>query len=478
MQNIRTLFSPRDMTQGAPWKRILEFSIPMLLGNFAQQLYNTVDSIVVGQYVGSNALAAVGRAGPMLNFLLALLVGIAAGAGILVSQYFGAKDRERLSLAIGNCLTLTAIVSLVVSLLGIFLARPLMRLLNTPEEIMDWSVQYIQILFMGITGSIYYNILAGVLRGMGDSLSALGFLLLATILNIVLDLWFVISFQWGVGGVALATVLSQSISAVLCFMKLRRMKDTFLISRNTLKLQKDMVLDMTRLGLPTGITQAIFSVAMILVQPLQNSYGADYLAMSTIIIRVDGFAMLPSFSFAQAMTTYIGQNVGGCKEDRLHLGARQGIVIAVCVVAALTAAILIFGREIMGLFLDDAAPNREYIITNGMKMMRILSLGYLGMAFLQALSGIMRGAGDTWTPMVISVLISVVLRVPLSYLLINLTRSAEHPNGAEEALFIVLTIVWCTGALINWFAYRRGKWRLRAQERMNMMCQQSSDMNG
>ena len=215
---LKELFSAKDMTVGSPAKRILEFSIPMLLGNIAQQLYNTADSIIVGKFVGDNALAAVGSASPILNLLLALFVGISTGAGIVVSQSFGARDRDGLTKAIGNCIALSFLATIVIMIVGPLISMPLLTLLGTPESIIDWCANYLNIYFLGIVGFFFYNMLSGVLRGLGDSISALGFLLIAAFLNVILDLLFV--QRMGVAGVALATVISQGISAVFCFIKL------------------------------------------------------------------------------------------------------------------------------------------------------------------------------------------------------------------------------------------------------------------
>ena len=227
METVKKLFAPVDMTVGTPWKKIVLFTIPMLLGNIAQQLYNTVDSIVVGNYVGDNALAAVGSAGPILNLLIVLFIGISVGASIMVSQYFGGKKREELSKTIGNCILLTTIATLVVMVLGVFVTRPLLQLLNTPDSIIDWCTSYLKILFLGSGGLAFYNILSGILRGLGDSVSALVYLLVATVLNIILDLVFVVSFDMGVNGVALATAIAQGVSAALCALKLAKMKSIF-----------------------------------------------------------------------------------------------------------------------------------------------------------------------------------------------------------------------------------------------------------
>ena len=225
MHFLQRFFGPVDMTEGEPWKKIVLFTIPMLLGNIAQQLYNTVDSIVVGKYVGDNALAAVGSAGPILNLLLVLYVGISIGAGIMVSQYFGSRNREGLSYTIGNSILLMLFATLFVAVVGTLITRPLLELLRTPDSIIDWCASYLYILFIGGAGLAYYNILSGVLRGLGDSVSALIYLVVACVLNIGLDLLFVVKFGMGVSGVALATSIAQAVSAILCAFKLYRMKE-------------------------------------------------------------------------------------------------------------------------------------------------------------------------------------------------------------------------------------------------------------
>lgn len=308
---------------GKAVEKIVAFTIPMLIGNIAQQLYNTVDSIVIGKYVGDNALAAVGSASPILNLLLVLFVGISVGAGVMVSQYFGAKQRKELSMTIGNCVTLTAISSIIIMILGAVLSRPLLEMLKTPDSIIDWCTSYLVILMVGCAGSAYYNILCGILRGLGDSISALIYLLVATVINIVLDIVFVSQFHMGVAGVAYATVIAQAISAVLCMWRLMRMTDIFDFRPKYLKMKKQYSMEIIRLGLPSGITQAIFSMAMVIVQSLTNSFGEMVIAANVIIMRVDGFAMMPNFSFGTAMTTYAGQNVGARRMVR-RAGRKTG----------------------------------------------------------------------------------------------------------------------------------------------------------
>ena len=457
MERFKKLFAAVDMTEGSPWEKILLFTFPMLLGNIAQQLYNTVDSVVVGKYIGDNALAAVGSAGPIFNLLLVLFIGISTGATIMVSQYFGARKREELSKTIGNCIVLTAIASVFIMIVATLASRPLLILLDTPESILDWCTSYLQILFIGIAGLAYYNILCGVLRGLGDSVSALLYLVVASLLNIVLDILFVAKLNMGVAGVALATVIAQAVSAVLCVRKLMKMKDLFDFKLKYFKLDKEIAWNVIRLGLPSGITQAIMSMAMILVQALTNSFGEQFIAANVIIMRVDGFAMLPNFSFGTAMTTYAGQNVGAGQYDRVSKGAKQGTVMAIGTSVMITGAILLFGKYLMGIFTDTTS-----LVELSMNMMRILAAGYIAVAVTQSLSGVMRGAGDTMTPMWISIVQTIIIRVPLAYGLVYLTKSDAYPNGRLECLFISLLVSWVLGAILTAIFYRRGKWRKNA----------------
>ena len=454
---FKKLFAPTDMTVGTPWKSILIFTLPMLLGNIAQQLYNTVDSIVVGHYIGDNALAAVGSAGPVLNLLLVLFIGISAGAGIMVSQYFGAQNRDALSRTIGTCITVTAIACVILAVIALPLIRPLLILLDTPESIIDWCADYLIITVVGGIGVAYYNILSGILRGMGDSVSALVYLLIATVINIILDVFFVGVVQMGVGGVALATVLAQVVSSILCLRRLMRMREHFDFKLRYLIPGRDYVRTVIRLGLPSGLTQAIFSSAMIIVQSLTNQFGEQFIAANVVTMRVDGFAMMPNFSFGTAMTTFTGQNVGAGKYDRAVTGARQGTLMAVLCSTVITGIILLFGRPLMGVFTDTAE-----LIDLSYRLMTLLAVGYIAVAVTQSLSGVMRGAGDTMTPMWISLITTVAIRVPLAYGISYLTRTPELPHGQNICIQISLLCSWLIGALLTFIFYRTGKWKTKA----------------
>ncbi|MBE6622985.1 MAG: MATE family efflux transporter [Ruminococcaceae bacterium] len=457
MKSVKTLFAPTDMTKGAPWKSILTFTLPMIIGNIAQQLYNTVDSIVVGKYVNDNALAAVGSAGPILNLLLVLFIGISAGAGVMTAQYFGARNRKGISYTVGNAITVTIIACVGLIIIAAPLISPLLRMLNTPDSIFKWCHDYLMISLVGMAGMAFYNILSGIIRGMGDSVSALLYLLVATVINIILDIVFVVFCGMEVAGVALATVIAQCVSSLLCFIKLSKMTENFDFKLSYLKPNKKYIRNIIRLGLPSGLTQAILSSAMIVVQSLTNQFGEQFIAANVVTMRVDGFAMMPNFSFGMALTTYAGQNVGAGKMDRVLKGAKQGTLMAVGCSTAITALIILFGKPLMWLFTDTAD-----LVNLSYKLMLILSVGYIAMAVTQSLSGIMRGAGDTLTPMWISLITTIAIRVPIAYGISYFTTTEALPHGIKECIQISLLTSWIIGAVLTTIFYALGKWKNKA----------------
>ncbi len=452
--SLKSMFASKDMTEGSASKRIMEFAVPMLLGNVAQQLYNTADSVIVGHYVGDNALAAVGSASPILNLLLALFVGIATGAGIVVSQAYGAKDRRQLTVSIGTCLSLSLVATIVIMIVGPIITMPMLELLGTPVSIIQWCADYLKIYFYGIIGFFMYNMLSGILRGMGDSASALVYLLIAAGLNVVLDIVFVANFGMGVPGVALATILSQAVSAIFCYIKLAKMSDTFDLGLKTIRLNKHMAMRILKIGVPSGITQAIMATAGMVVLNLTNAMGEVVIACNVIIMRVDGFAMMPNFTFGQAMSVYTGQNVGAGKIDRVHEGLKAGMKISLAFSVSITLILVLFGKVLFGFFTDTPE-----LIDLAVKMMRVLAVGYIAVAVTQVLGGVMRGAGDTVTPMWVSIIQTIVLRVPMAYILASLTRNAEYPHGQPIALFGSMLISWLMGTMMSIIAFRIGKWK-------------------
>jgi putative MATE family efflux protein len=389
---------------------------------------------------------------PILNLLLALFVGIATGAGIVVSQSFGARDRDGLTKAVGNCIALSVLATILIMIIGPLVTMPLLTLLGTPESIIGWCAQYLNIYFLGIVGFFFYNMLSGVLRGLGDSITALAFLLLSAALNVLLDLWFVRSM--GVAGVALATVIAQGISAIFCYIKLARMTDIFDLNLKTMKLIPAVAGRILRIGIPSGITQAIMSTAMMAVLNLTNAMGETVIACNVIVMRVDGFAMLPNMTFGQAMSVYTGQNVGAGKFDRVHKGVKQGGLIAAAFSAAITLILLFLSPILFGFFTDTPE-----LIELATRMIRIMAVGYICISVTQVLGGVMRGAGDTVTPMWVSFASTILIRVPVAYLLAHLTTSPDAPNGKPIALFGSLMFSWVMGMVISVIVFSLGKWK-------------------
>ena len=456
---LQSWFGVQDMTVGRPMDSLVRFSIPLLVGNLAQQLYNTVDSIVVGQYIGDTALAAVGTAGPILNLLLVLFMGIATGASILSAQYFGAHDRQHLSRVVGASILLTVSSSILMGFVGFFSSPWLMSLVNPPADVLDGAVIYLQIIFIGILGTATYNILAGVLRGLGDSLMPLVSLLVASLLNIVLDIVFVRDLRMGVAGVAWATIIAQAISGTMCLVRLCRMQQVVDVNKETLRPDWSIIGRLCKLGVPAGITQAIFSLSAIVVQGLTNSMGTAVIATSVAVMRVDGFAMMPNFTFGTAATTFVGQNIGARRADRIHQGTKDLLMLALAVAGVLVACILLFGHNLIRMF-----SSTTDVIELGQRGLRWLAVGYLCFAVSQVLQGVMRGAGETMIPMWISIICTVLLRLPLAYLLAALTRSELWPQGNPDILYISLLISWVMGMVLTVISYRLGWWRRKLPE--------------
>jgi putative MATE family efflux protein len=457
LKKFSSLFGAQDMTQGRPMQNLLRFSVPLLIGNFAQQMYATVDSIVVGRYVGDKALSAVGTSMPVINLLLVLLMAVATGVGIMVAQYFGAKDMESLSKSIGNAITLIVVSSVIITAIGVPLAGSLLKLTNTPEETFDMARRYLVIIFWGILAPGMYNITSGILRGLGDSTFPLITLLFSSVLNTILDVWMVSSLGMGVAGAAVATIISQTISACLCLMKLRQMKDTVRMGRDTLVPDKKYVGQLLRLGMPAGITQAIFSMSSVLVQSLTNSMGYRVVTCSTAVMRIDSFAVMPSFTFGMAVATFVGQNIGANRLDRVAEGTKDALKLSLVTAVVLVSLLLAFGGTLIRMF-----TTTQEIIVLGTRQIRILAAGYLGLAVSQVFGSIMRGAGDTMPSMWISLITTTCVRVPLAYALASLTRSPANPNGAPESVFFSLLFSWLTGAVANYLWYRRGSWRTKS----------------
>ena len=337
---------------------------------------------------------------------------------------------------------------------GPLITGPLLRAVGTLPSMYDGCKSYLSIFFYGIAGGFFYNMFAGILRGLGDSFSALLYLMVTAALNIVLDLAFV--GDMGVAGVSLATVIAQFVSAILCLRKLLSLKSVFSLHKRDLRPERTYVSRILGLGLPSGLTQAIFSCAMMVVQRLINSFDdAMFVACNVMVMRVDGYAMLPNFSFGQAMGTYAGQNIGARRLDRLKDGTRQGLMMSVGTALVLTPAVLLAGPTLMRLFTPE-----QGLIDLSMQMMYILAAGYIAMSVTQVLQGVMRGAGDTVTPMWISFGTAIGLRLPLAYILVALVRNAGAPVLTQEKMvFVSLLANWILGMVLTILLFKLGRWK-------------------
>ena len=447
MHRLKQMISAIDMTEGTPWKKLLLFTLPLLVGNVFQQLFSTVDAIMLGRFVGDHALAAVGSVMSIFFLILVLMMGVAMGAGVMVAQYFGAKQRDKLSYTIGTSIVLTAILGALLMIVGPQVTRPLLIFLDTPYEILDYGVTYINILLLGVLGMGYFNMLSGILRGVGDAFSPLLYLAFASLLNIALNYLFIGVLGWGVMGAAFGTVIAQSTSALLCLRRLLQMRDVFELSRRHLRPKKEYVSQVMKLGLPTGLSQAVFAIAMMIVQPLANRFGYMFLAANIIVMKVDGFVMMPIFSFGNAMTVFAGQNMGAGKVDRVGQGTKQCALMSLGMASVMVVVILLFGRQIAGLFTDTTE-----VLDMSIRFLRILALGYMAFSVSLVLWGAIRGAGDAITPMWASLINTAAVRVPMAYLLVFLI-------GEPVALIYSLLLSWVTHSIISVVAYRIGRWR-------------------
>ena len=448
MKRYKELYSAIDMTEGAPWKKLTLFAVPLLIGNLFQQLYSTVDAVMLGWIVGDDALAAVGASMPILFLLLVLIMGLAVGAGIMVSQYFGAKKRDELSYTIGNSITIVTVFSFALMIAGPFFTRYLLAMMSTPAEIMDDSVLYMNILLWGMLGVGLFNNLSGILRSLGDSFSPLIYLGIACLLNVALN--FVFIPLMGMPGAALGTVIAQGASSLLCLRRLLKMRDVFDMGKRYLIPMKRYVSKILELGIPTGVSQAIIALAMMVVQPLVNDFGTLVMASNVIIMRIDSIVMMPIFSFGNAITVFAGQNVGACKMERVNQGTKQCAIMAMGTVTVLVAVIMIFVEIIAGAF-----TRTQEVIDLSSRLLRILAPGFIPFSLSMVLWGVVRGAGDAMSSLWGSAINSIFVRIPVAYLFV-------HLMGSPDALMYSLLVAWSTNTVISIIVYRIGKWRTKA----------------
>lgn len=437
------------MTEGVIWKEILLFSIPLLLGNLFQQLYNAVDSVVVGNYIGAQALAAVGSSAPVINLLVSFFMGLAVGAGVIISRYFGARNTEELHIAVHTSLALTFAAGIVMTLVGVLISPYVLKWVGIPNDVMDSSVLYLRIYFLGILSVMVYNMGSGILRAVGDSRNPLYFLIVSSVTNIILDLLFVIVFDMGIAGVGWATLIAQTISAILTMILLMRTKEEYQVKLKHIRFHKHMLYEIVRLGLPSGLQNAIVSFSNVIVQSNINAFGSLAMAGCGSYTKIDGFAILPVMSYSMALTTFTGQNMGAKKYDRVKQGAKTGILMSVVTIVCISALLLILGPNVLAIFSSDPT-----VINYGLYMMHVLAPGYIFLAISHAFNGIIRGAGITTVPMIVMVTCWCGLR--MAWILTSVPLF--HDIGV---VFMGWPLTWIASALWLFLYYRKGSWMTR-----------------
>ena len=406
------------MTEGTIWKHLVRFAFPLFIGNIFQQLYNTVDSIVVGNFVGADALGAVTSTIPIVITLIGLAIGFTMGASVVISQYFGAKDIPNLRKSTHTATAAMFLLSLVFAAIG-YLATPgLLRMMNTPDSVFREAVVYLRIFSLGLTGTIMYNMGGAILRAVGDSKRPLYFLILASILNIFLDLMFVINFGLGVAGVAYATIISQFVSGIIIFWLLFMSHEVHSLTWHEMKIDPRILGRIIAVGFPAGFQMAVTSFSNVFVQAYINAYGAASTAGWGIYSRIDAFVILPTQSMAMSVTTFVGQNAGARKPDRINKGLFTGLCLSWSLSACIITVLYIFAPYIAGLFNQDAA-----VLGFAVLFIRLNSIFDPVNATNQIEAGALRGVGDSRTPMMIMLMSFVVLRQIYLFIISRLTDS-------------------------------------------------------
>lgn len=394
-----------DMTEGNIWMHMLRFSIPMAIGLLFQQLYNTVDTLVVGRFVGQQAQAAVGSTGPIINTVVGFCAGLATGASVVISQRYGAHDNEGLSRAVHTTVALTFLLSIITTAVGILIIPPMLNFMQTPADVMGESSCYLTIYFSGITGLLFYNLGSGILRAVGDSRRPLFFLILSALLNTVLDLLFVLGFGMGVDGVAYATVLAQILSALMILFTLSREKGNYGIRWGKVRIDRDSLRQILRIGLPSSIQSAITAFSNVFVQSYINYFGSACMAGYGVYGKIDAFALIPVQSISMSSTTFVGQNWGARQPQRAREGVRIATVMSIASTVALGAIVFVLARPLMGFF----SPEAE-VIDYGIQFIHIVTPFYIAICFNQIYAGALRGVGDATMPTVIMLISFVVFR--------------------------------------------------------------------
>lgn len=439
----------KDLTVGKEGRLIFFFALPMLLGNIFQQLYTIVDSVIVGNYIGKEALAAVGASFPVIFLLISLIIGISMGSTIIIGQYFGAKDFANCKKAIDTMFIFLFFSSIVISVLGIVFSRTIFEMMKLPENIIPQAVVYFNIYSAGLIFMFGYNGTSAVLRGLGDSKTPLYFLIIATVLNIILVCLFVMVFHWGIAGSSIATVLAQAFSFVLSIFYINKNNKGFKFSLRNMQFDKDIFYKSLKIGIPSGLQQAFVALGMIALLRIANDFGTDVIAAYSAAGRIDSFASLPAMNFSAALSSFVAQNIGANKIGRVRQGLKMTLVMTTAISLVVTIIAVFFGDHVMMMFTAD--PN---VIDIGHHYLIIVSSFYIIFSSMFAFQGVLRGAGDTLIPMFITLFALWVFRVPCSYYLSRIIGS--------DGIWWGIPIGWGFGFAFSGIYYLTGRWKNKA----------------
>lgn len=434
------------MTEGTIWKKIIFFALPLFVGNLFQQLYNTADSLIVGNFLGSNALAAVSSSGNLIFLMVGFFNGIAIGAGVVIARYFGARDIENMQRAIHTTVAFGIVSSVILTVVGVALAPQILIWMDTPANVLPESVTYFRIYFMGSLGLVMYNIFVGILQAVGDSKHPLYYLIVSSIINVVMDLVLIVVFDMGVGSAAFATILSQFISAALCMRKLMKTQDSYRLVIKDIRFHKDMLIKIIRYGLPSGLQNSIIAIANVVVQSNINAFGEMAMAGCGAYSKIEGFAFLPITSFTMALTTFVGQNLGAKDFERTKKGAKFGML------CSMTLA------EVIGILMFIAAPiliaafnNQPEVVQFGTDRARTSALFFFLLAYSHCISAILRGAGKSLVPMIVMLVFWCVVRVSF------LTIMSWFINDIA-IVYWVYPLTWSLSSITFLIYYKKADW--------------------
>jgi putative MATE family efflux protein len=435
-----------DMTTGSIWKRMVSFAVPVFLGNLCQQLYNTVDSVIVGKFVGKQALAAVASSGNLIFMMTGFFMGLFIGAGIVIAQYFGARNYEKVRSAVHTDIAFALCCGVLLTLLGVFFTPTILTWMRTPADVLSTSILYFRLYFLGSLATILYNAGMGILQAVGDSRSPLYYLVISSVVNVVLDLLFVGAMDMGVAGAAVATVISQVVSAVLCIIKLTRSDGPYRLEIKRIGFDLPLLKKITSQGVPSGVQNSIIAIANVVVQSNINTFGSDAMAGCGSYSKVEGFVFLPITAFAMALTTFIGQNLGAGQFDRAKQGARIGILCSMAMAELIGVALFFLAPYAMRLFNDDPA-----VVAIGVRQSHIEALFFCFLAFAHGVSAVLRGAGRAQVPMYTMLGCWCILRV--SYITLALK---VWPDIAT--IFWAYPITWSVSCVVFLIYYLKADW--------------------